>query len=206
MAREAYITGIGQSEIGVRLARHPLLLTIDAIREALDEAGLTVGQIDGVFTYPGKLSSFLGYSPVSSDDIIEAMGIKSKCHFGGGEMPAQLSAIQAAAMAVKEGLCRHAICFRTVYEAAALSRPEEYPPMRRDLVEGPSQWVAPFFAFSASCWIGQYAMRHMHRYGMTREQLAQVALNGSRNAMLNPRCARHHQGGIDAGQIHVRRA
>jgi acetyl-CoA acetyltransferase len=187
MAREAYVTGIGQSEVGVRLARHPLLLTIDAIREALDEAALTIGQIDGVFTYPGKMSSYLGFSPVSSDDIIEAMGIKSKCHLGGMEMPAQLSAIQAAAMAVKEGLCRHAICFRTVYEAAALSRPDEYPPLRRELVEGPSQWVAPFWAFSAACWIGQYAMRHMHRYGMTREQLAQVALNGSRNAMLNPR-------------------
>lgn len=187
MSREAYITGIGQSEIGVRLARHPLLLTTDAIKEALDEAGLTIGQIDGVFTYPGKMSTFLGFSPISSDDIIEAMGIKSKCHMGGGELPAQLSAIQAAAMAVKEGLCRHTICFRTVYEAAALSRPEEFPPMKRETVDGMSQWTAPFWAFSAACWIGQYAMRHMHRYGMTREQLAQVALNGSRNAMLNPR-------------------
>ena len=30
---EAYITGIGQSEVGVRLTRSPLLLTLDAIRE-----------------------------------------------------------------------------------------------------------------------------------------------------------------------------
>src|SRR5262249_31489458 len=127
MTKEAYITGIGQSEVGVRLTRSALLLTIDAIKEALNEAGLTAAQIDGVATYPGKMSSFLGFSPVSSDEVIEAMGIKSKYHIGGGEMPAQLSAIQQAALAVKMGLARHVICFRTVYEAAALSRPEEFP-------------------------------------------------------------------------------
>ncbi len=186
-AREAYITGIGQSEVGVRLERHPLLLTIDAVREALDEAGLTIGQIDGVFTYPGRLAGYLGFSPVGADDLIEALDIKSKWHNGAMEQGAQLSAIGTAAQAVRQGLCRHVICFRTVYEAAALSRPDEYAPVRRDTVDGPSQWTAPFWAISAACWTAQYANRHVHRYGLTREQLAQVALNGSRNAMRNPR-------------------
>ena len=44
-ANEAYITGVGQSEVGVKLTRLPLLLTLDAVREALSEAGLTIGQI-----------------------------------------------------------------------------------------------------------------------------------------------------------------
>ena len=35
-AQEAYITGIGQSAISVRATRSPFLLTLDAIREALD--------------------------------------------------------------------------------------------------------------------------------------------------------------------------
>ena len=186
---EAYITGIGQSETGVRLTRAPLLLTVDAIKEALNEAGLTIDQIDGVATYPGKVPQFLGFSPVSSDDVIEAMGIKSKWHLGGGEMPAQLSAIASAAMAVKAGLARHVICFRTVYEAAALSRPEEFPPLRHEGVSGSSQWTSPFFAISAGTWIAQYAMRHMKTYGMTREQLAQVALNAHRNAAINPKAS-----------------
>jgi len=184
---QAYITGVGQSEVGVRLTRHPLLLTVDAVREALDEAGLSVDQIDGVFTYPGKVPSYLGFSPVGSDEVIEALGIRSKWHHGGMEQPAQLSAIAAAAMAVRLGLCRHVICFRTVYEAAAMSRPEEFPMSRGQFAEGPSQWTSPFWAISAACWTAQYATRHMHRYGMKREQLAQIAINGSRNAMLNPR-------------------
>ncbi len=49
---EAYITGIGQSQIGMKLTRHPLLLTLDAVKEALSESGLTIDQIDGVSTYP----------------------------------------------------------------------------------------------------------------------------------------------------------
>lgn len=188
MARkEAYITGIGQSEVGMRLPRHPLLLTIDAVNEALADAGLTLDQIDGVFTYPGKVPSFLGFSPVGTDDLIEALNIKAKWYNGSMEQPAQLSAIGNAAQAVKEGLCRHVICFRTVYEAGAMANPEEYPMVRQDTVSGAGQWTSPFWAISAACWTAQYAMRHMHRYGMTREQLAQIALNASRNAMKNPR-------------------
>ena len=48
------------------------------------------------------------------------------------------------------------------------------------------QWTLPFGAASASCWIAQYAQAHMHRYGTTPEQLAQIALNARRNAALNP--------------------
>ncbi len=188
MAGEAYITGIGMSEVGVRLTRSPLGLTLDAVREAIADAGLTLDQIDGVATYPGKMSTFLGFSPVSSDDVIEILGLNTRWHIGAAEATAQLGAIAEAAMAVKAGLARHVLCFRTVYEAAALARPDEFPPMeRRKDVSGNSQWVSPFGAFSAANWTAQFAMRHMKRYGLTREQLAQVALNDHANAARNPR-------------------
>ncbi len=188
MAREAYITGIGMSEVGVRLTRSPLGLPVDTVREAIADAGLTLDQIDGVATYPGKMSTFLGFSPVSADDVIEILGLNTRWHIGAAEATAQLGAIAEAAMAVKAGLARHVLCFRTVYEAAALARPEEFPPMeRRKDVSGNSQWVSPFGAFSAANWTAQFAMRHMTRYGLTREQLAQVALNDHANAARNPR-------------------
>lgn len=188
MTREAYISGIGMSEVGVRLTRSPLALTVDAIKEAIADAGLTLGQIDGVSTYPGRMAQFLGFSPIGVEDVIETCGLRTRWHTGAAESTAQLGAIADAAAAVKAGLARHVICFRTVYEAAALARPEEFPPLeRRKDVSGVSQWVSPFGAFSAACWTAQFAMRHMKRFGMTREQLAQVALNDHRNAALNPR-------------------
>ena len=184
---EAYITGIGQSQVGMKLTRHPLLLTVDAVKEALTEAGLTIDQIDGVSTYPGRVAQMLGFSPVGADELIDALGIRATWYAGGGEITSQLGAVVAAAMAVRTGQARHVICFRTVYEAAALARPDEYPVSRRDRVDGGSQWTAPFNAISAVTWTAQYAMRHVKKYGMTREQLAQIALTARANARLNPR-------------------
>ena len=68
-----------------------------------------------------------------------------------------------------------------------MARPDEYPPLRRDRVDGASQWTAPFGAISAANWTAQYAMRHVSKYGLTREQLAQVALTDRAHAALNPR-------------------
>ncbi|MDR3417292.1 MAG: thiolase family protein [Nevskia sp.] len=186
-AAEAYITGVGQSAVGAGQTRHPLLLTLDATREALDEAGLTIAQIDGVSTYPGRAQGYLGFSPVGADELIDALGIRATWYAGGSEISSQLGAVVAAAAAVRAGLARHVLCFRTVYEAAALARPEEYPPLRRERVDGQAQWFAPFNATSPANWTAQYAMRHVKRYGLTREQLAQIALTARANAMLNPR-------------------
>ena len=185
--KQAFITGVGQSEIGVRLQRHPLLLTVDAVKEALAEAGLTIAQIDGVATFPGRLTAMLGLSPIGAEDLIDALGIKAKWYSGGIEVTSQQGSIGNAAMAVRTGTARHVLCFRTVYEAAALSRPQEFPPRALEEVSGTSQWVAPFNAISAGCWTAQYAMRHMKRYGMTREQLAQIAITDRAHAALNPR-------------------
>ncbi len=184
---EVYISGVGQSQVGMKLTRDPLLLTVDAVKEALDEAGLTIGQIDGVSSYPGRSGAFLGFSPVGADELVDALGIRATWHSGGGEISSQLGAVVAAVGAIRSGQARHVICFRTVYEAAALSRPEEYPMMRRDRIDSYSQWFAPFNATSAATWTAQYAMRHVKRYGLTREQLAQIALTDRANAMLNPR-------------------
>jgi acetyl-CoA acetyltransferase len=108
---------------------------------------------------------------------------------GGAEITSQLGAVVAAATAVQAGLVRHVICFRTVYEAAAQARPDDYPALRRERVDGASQWFAPFDALSAANWTAQYAMRHVKRYGLTREQLAQIALTDRAHAALNPRAA-----------------
>jgi acetyl-CoA acetyltransferase len=186
-ANEAYITGVGQSQVGAKLTRSPLLLTVDAVKEALSEAGLTIGQIDGVSTYPGRVVPYPGFSPVGADELVDALGIRATWYAGGMELTSQLGAVIAAATAVRAGLARHVICFRTVYEAAAMARPDEYPTWKRDKVDGNAQWMAPFNANSAVNWTAQYAMRHVKRYGLKREQLAQISLTDRANAMLNPR-------------------
>ena len=107
----------------MRLARSPLALTMDAILEAVADAGLTLAQIDGVSTIGQDGPS--RFSPVGVDEVIEACGL----HTAG--TPARPIDCATGRDRRRRGggegrLARHVICFRTVYEAAALARPEEF--------------------------------------------------------------------------------
>ena len=48
LTNEVIISGIGQSDIGRRLGRDPLQLTVDACLAAVEDAGLTLADIDGL--------------------------------------------------------------------------------------------------------------------------------------------------------------
>ena len=65
MERKAVISGIGQSQVGRRIYRDPLDLTIDAVLAAIDDAGLTTADIDGIATYPGNQDVPPGFSAAS---------------------------------------------------------------------------------------------------------------------------------------------
>jgi acetyl-CoA acetyltransferase len=62
LERRAAVTGIGQSEVGRRLGRDPLALTLDACLAAIADAGLSRADIDGVATYPGLMNAAPGFS------------------------------------------------------------------------------------------------------------------------------------------------
>ena len=51
---DALISGIGQSQVGRRLGRSALSLTVDAALEAIADAGLTTADIDGVRPGPAR--------------------------------------------------------------------------------------------------------------------------------------------------------
>jgi acetyl-CoA acetyltransferase len=86
-------------------------------------------------------------------------------------------------LAVAAGLCRHVLCFRTVWEStfAALKL---RPPGGR--ASGMHEHRLPFGAASAANWIAMNANQYFHRYGATREMLGWIALNGRANAARNP--------------------
>ena len=56
LEKRAAISGIGQSDVGRRLGRDPLELTLDACCAAIADAGLTRREIDGLATYPGAMA------------------------------------------------------------------------------------------------------------------------------------------------------
>jgi len=178
----AVLSGIGRSAIGRRLLVNPLSLTVDACLAAVADAGLTIDDIDGLSTYPG--AGGMGMSEGGVAAVEEALRIHPTWINGGGDLHGPGGSVITAMLAVASGLCRHVLCFRTVWEStfAAL----RLGPRGGGRVSGMQEFRAPFGAMSAANWIGMTANQYLHRYGATREMLGWVAVNGRANAARNP--------------------
>ena len=186
--RRAVISGIGQSAIGRRLGRGELDLTIEASLAAIADAGLTVGDIDGLAAYPGNvMGDTSGNAGPGTPTVQDALRLSLNRHSGSPEGPAQIQAAINAVMAVSFELARHVLVYRTVTESTVQgSGGRAGIGVGTTGIRGPFQWSLPFRAYSAANWLAMNAQRHFHEFGTTREQLAQIALNGRRNAERNP--------------------
>ena len=188
MERRAVISGAAQSDIGRRLYRTGIDLTVEAALRAVADAGLTTADIDGVATYPGFGGSFGG---AMGAELHEALRLSLNWRSAGVETAGPLGAVHNAVLAVAAGLARHVLVFRTVVEGSG-------GPLRPGSGSGgsgggmagsagPFQFMIPYGAASAACWVACYARRHMHDYGTTRAQLGAIAVNGRANAAANPK-------------------
>jgi acetyl-CoA acetyltransferase len=185
------ITGIGQSEIGRPSNRSAMQLTVDAALEAMRDAGLTAGDIDGVACWPGDNDNGNPFSPVGPLALKSVLGIDTKWYGGGYEAPGPLAALIHAAMAVAAGLCRHVLVFRTITEASARKVDRNASSLANKTVGRDSsyfwQWYTPFNARSAVNLIAMYAQRHFHEHGTTSEQLGWIPITLRAHAALNPK-------------------
>jgi acetyl-CoA acetyltransferase len=189
---KAALTGIGQSQVGRRLDRDPMELTIDACLEAIADAGLRREDIDGISTYPGSgIAGAPGFTGAGVVEVQDALRLELNWFCGGPEQPGQLGSVINACAAVATGLARHVLCFRTVWESTAQGGGRRAGIGTggggRFRASGNMQWTLPFGAASAAVWIAMMARRHFHEYGTTRDQMAQIALNARKNAGLNPK-------------------
>ena len=117
--------------------------------------------------------------------VEEALRIRPVWHNGGMDLPGPGGSVIAAMQAVANGLCRHVLCFRTVWETTFNQLGLSRGGGRR--VSGPMQeWRLPFGAMSAASWIGINANQYLHRYGAPREMLGWIAINARTNAGRNP--------------------
>lgn len=186
------ISGIGQSDVGRRLRRDPLDLTLDAALAAIGDAGLSRDEIDGVATYPGMMGADVAFSGPTTDAVIDALRLRVDWFDAGFEGPGQLKAIFNAAMAVGHGLARHVLVYRTVTEGSAQGEGgragtlmSHFSGGDRKVLTGAVQWMFPYGAYSPANWFALYAQRHFHEFGTTREQLAGFVLNDRKNAAHN---------------------
>ena len=167
------IVGAAESDIGaVAALMSPLDLMAQGIGRALHDAGLKLKDVDGIFcattqarTSAMSLVEYLGLPDAYTDSTI----------VGGSSFEIHVAHAHAA---LEAGLCTVAVIAygstqRTVGRRAASAR--EFNP-----------YETPFRPFLPATAYAMAASRHMHEYGTTREQMAEVAVAARQWAQLNP--------------------
>ena len=180
------LTGVGQSRVGRRLMVDPIELAVEAAEAAVADAGLTMADIDGISTYPGRTGT-PGMSEGGVTPLVEALGLQPTWINGAGDTNGQAGAIIAGMLAVSAGLCRHVLCVRTVWEAsyAAMVRDGSWEPSTGRATHMLEE-RAPYGAMSAANWIGIHASQYFHRYAADRSLLGSIAVVTREHASRNP--------------------
>jgi acetyl-CoA C-acetyltransferase len=154
------------------------MLEIQAIsaRAALAEAGLTLEDVDGYFTVAGTggtgplpILDYLNLNPRLVDGTT----------IGGSSFVAH---VNHAVAAIAAGRCRVALI---TYGSTA--RSQGIPVGTRERIAG--DYLDQFEGIYGTSTVGLYALvaqRHMHTYGTTGAQLAEIAVACRRHAGLNP--------------------
>ena len=167
------IVGVAESDLGeVARGMSPLDLMAQGIQRALDDCGLSLQDVDGLFGAATQsrmltlaLREYLGIDPRHGDST----------YLGGSSFMTHVAHAQAA---IEAGLCEVA-----VITYGSTQRTEGRSATRaRDV----NPYETPFKPFLPSTAYALAASRHMHEFGTTREQLAEIAVAARKWAQLNP--------------------
>ncbi|CAN5294479.1 thiolase [soil metagenome] len=168
------IVGVAESdEIGKVPDKPAIMLHAEAARSALAEAGLTKDDVDGLFT-----------AGISTTELGEYMGIEPRVTdttaVGGSSFVIHIA---HAATAIATGRCEVALVTHgeSGRSRVGMARPSIGPDSLRGQFEAPYGLPQPVGAYAMAC------TRHMHEYGTTKEQLAEIAVATRKWAMLNPK-------------------
>jgi acetyl-CoA acetyltransferase len=169
---KAAVVGIGTAGCGEAPGRSAIELLAEASLAALDDAGLSLAEVDGLFT----ATSVHAFPTLS---VAEYLGLRPRffdgTNVGGSSFEAHLL---HAALALDAELCDVAlICYGSNQRTAggklvSMSEPQVW--------EAPYRPRHPITAYALA------ASRHMHVFGTTREMLADVAVAARAWANLNP--------------------
>lgn len=172
------IVGVGQAGLGHAHGFTEMELLVQAAHQAVTDAGLTMQDIDGITT--ASVSS--GMWALS---VIEHLGVRptfiDSTMIGGSSFIAH---IMPAIQALNSGQCKAVlVCYGSTQRTSTLSR-AVIGNMRQQMdpqpYENPDDPLNPLSSYALA------AARHMHEYGTTRENLAEVAVAARRWAQLNP--------------------
>ncbi len=181
------IVGIGETEFSRDSGRDELDMACEAIKAAVDDAGLTMNDIDGLETFTLERTSM----PTLAGSLgIPNLRFSNQISFGGG---ASCANVMHAAAAVATGVADYVVCYRSLNEASGhrYGRGDGYVGY---LSEAPTLHYGYFFPFgllTPLAWAGMYGMRWMHEFGVEPEHIGWYPVVLRENAQRNPKAIFH---------------
>ncbi|WP_246129555.1 thiolase C-terminal domain-containing protein [Verticiella sediminum] len=179
LKNKSAIVGVGESDIGKVPHMTGLGLNAQAAKRALDDAGLSVSDIDGVLTAYSFTEPYFMLGSV----LCEYLGIKPRLNASmvvGGASPAVM--LKHATQAIASGQAETILICAGENRATGQSRDAAVAALT---AVGHPYFEQPY-GTSVPGFYAMIAQRHMHEYGTTREQLAHVAVNTRAHALLHP--------------------
>ncbi len=180
LSGRAAIAGIGATEFSKDSGRSELKLAVEAVHAALDDAGLTPADVDGLVTFTMDTSPEITVAQAAG---IGELSFFSRVHYGGG---AACATVQQAALAVATGIAEVVVCYRAFNERSGRrfgSGVQERQPSAEGAALG---WNLPFGLLTPASWVAMAAQRYLHAHGLTPEAFGQVAVVDRRHAARNP--------------------
>ncbi|MFF4099803.1 lipid-transfer protein [Streptomyces sp. NPDC001903] len=176
----AAIAGIGATEFSKDSGRSELRLAVEAVHAALDDAGLTPADVDGMVTFTMDTSPEITVAQAAG---IGDLSFFSRIHYGGG---AACATVQQAALAVATGVAEVVVCYRAFNERSG-RRFGSGVQQREPSAEGAALgWSLPWGLLTPASWVAMAAQRYLHAYNLTPEAFGHVAVTDRRHAANNP--------------------
>jgi len=177
LSGRAAITGIGATEFSKDSGRSELQLAAECALAALDDAGLTPADVDGLVTYTQDTNSEIA---VARELGVPELRFFSRVEYGGG---AACGTVQQAAMAVATGVADVVVCYRAFNERSG-QRFGQYSAPTTHRID--ASWHHPFGLSTPAGWVAMFAQRYQHTYGATSEDFGRVTVADRRHAATNP--------------------
>jgi acetyl-CoA acetyltransferase len=167
------IVGVGDTPYGKNPGLSALAHNVIAIRAAIEDAGLSIDQIDGVLTKAPTSTFPMLWAPQVAEALRIVPRVTGTIDQAGAS---NIGLIQYAVSAIELGQASYIVC--SYGDNPATGTRESYARPRGD-----NALAGLFGAPSAYAMI---ARRHMHEYGTTQEQLGNVAIAHRYHASMNP--------------------
>ena len=176
------IVGIGNTEFSKNSGRSEMQLAAECVKAALDDAGLSPSDVDGMVTFTID----------NNEDValVRNLGVKelsysSRIPHGGAGSGGSLV---HAAGAIAAGLATTVVVWRAMNERSeyrfgqAVNGGAVAPGGGATAME----WAMPWGAMTPACWQAMFSHRYMTEYGVTNKDLAHLSVLMRKHAVNNP--------------------